>query len=144
MPSVKRVIAAAALGLPLLLGAPGMALANDGHSSDGKPCHSKKCHKDGQKIDQDQDSSTEQSNDNKSPIFQWSIGSKGDQSALNWTNQSNDSDTDQTEVAVQEENKGKKKHKDKYEGTSTYGDEGTYEDGSSYGDEGTYEGESGS
>jgi hypothetical protein len=110
MRSAKRFIAATALGLPLLLGAPGMALANDDHDSYGKPCHSKKCDKDGQNIDQDQDNSTEQKNDSDSAIYQWSVGSKGDQSALNWTNQSNDNDTDQTEVAVQEKNKGKKGH----------------------------------
>ncbi|MEU5848237.1 hypothetical protein [Saccharopolyspora shandongensis] len=101
MLSAKRVIAATALGLPLMLGAPGMALADDG--GHGKPCHSNKCHKnDGQKIDQDQDASTDQANVNVPTQYTLNVGS-GEANSVSWSNQSNDADTDQTEGASQED-----------------------------------------
>ncbi|MDA3625183.1 hypothetical protein OU415_07035 [Saccharopolyspora sp. WRP15-2] len=95
MRSAKRVIAVTALGLPLLFGAPAMAFADGGHNGDGgKPCHSKKCHGESQSQVQDQDASTEQSNSNVSPIYQWSVGSKGEQNAVNWVDQDNTSSTE--------------------------------------------------
>ncbi|GAA2796091.1 hypothetical protein [Saccharopolyspora taberi] len=93
MRTAKRVIVATALGLPLLFGAPGMALA-DGHG-----------HKKADEVqhqDQEQDNSTAQGNENNSPIYQWSVG-KGDQSAQTWNNQSNDNKTDQDQDAYQED-----------------------------------------
>jgi hypothetical protein len=109
MRSAKRVIVAAALGLPLMIGAPGMALADDGHGGhDGKPCHSKKCHKDHkdkwsqeQDQEQSQEASNNQSNSNASPIYQWSVGSKGEQNAMSWTDQSNEGSIEQAEGASQ-------------------------------------------
>ncbi|GAA0525763.1 hypothetical protein GCM10011581_14100 [Saccharopolyspora subtropica] len=111
MRTAKRVIAATALGLPLLLGAPGMALADGDHHGHGKPCHEKCDGKHGKKkvwvqdqdLSQDQHASTDQQNHNSSPIYQWSVGSKGDQNALNWVAQDNSSSTDQVEVAAQEQ-----------------------------------------
>ncbi|WP_093157321.1 hypothetical protein [Saccharopolyspora antimicrobica] len=94
MRSAKRVIAATALGLPLLFGASAVAFA-DGHHGDGKPCHSKKCHGDVQKQEQDQEASTEQENTNYSPIYQFQVGSKGEQNAVNWVDQTNASSTEQ-------------------------------------------------
>lgn len=102
MRSAKRVIAATALGLPLLFGAPGMAFADGGHDG-GKPCHSKKCHEgDVQKQDQDQDASTEQTNVNKPTQYTLNVGS-GEANSVSVSDQSNDSDTDQTEAAWQED-----------------------------------------
>lgn len=101
MLSAKRVIAAAALGLPVLLGAPGMALA-DGDHGDHKPCHSKKCKHDVQKIDQDQDASVEQANVNVPIQYTFNVGS-GEANSVSWSHQSNDADIDQTEVAWQED-----------------------------------------
>ncbi|MER7014101.1 hypothetical protein ABT324_21990 [Saccharopolyspora sp. NPDC000359] len=94
MRSAKRAIVATALGLPLMIGAPAMALA-DGHHDGGKPCHSKKCHGDSQEQEQEQEATTEQSNTNVSPIYQWNIGSKGEQNAVNWVDQTNASSTEQ-------------------------------------------------
>ena len=93
MRTAKRVIAATALGLPLLLGAPGMAMADGGH-------HHKKP---SQSQEQDQENSTEQGNKNASPIYQWSVGSKGDQAAQTWNHQSNDNETEQDQDASQED-----------------------------------------
>jgi hypothetical protein len=103
MLSAKRVIAATALSLPILLGAPGMALAGGDHEDhDGKPCHSKKCKDDGQKIDQDQDASTEQSNHNKPEQYTWNVGS-GEANSVSTNDQSNDASTEQNEAAWQED-----------------------------------------
>ncbi|TDD50324.1 hypothetical protein [Saccharopolyspora elongata] len=87
-----------------MLGAPGMALADDGGHGHGKPCHSQKCHKksDDQNIDQDQHASTDQANVNVPTQYTFNVGS-GEANSVSWSNQSNDADTDQTEVGVQED-----------------------------------------
>ncbi|KAA5833587.1 hypothetical protein ABT337_16685 [Saccharopolyspora hirsuta] len=88
MRSVKRAIVATALGLPIMLGAPAMALAHGGYSDD-------------QLQNQDQDASTDQANYNVSPIYQFSVGSNSEQNAVNWVDQTNASSTEQNEGAYQ-------------------------------------------
>ncbi|MBB5154897.1 hypothetical protein [Saccharopolyspora phatthalungensis] len=99
MLSAKRVIAATALGLPLVLGAPGMALADGGHGEHGKKAHKEVQDQD---IKQDEDASIKQSNENKPVQYLFNVG-KGDQNAVSWNKQDNDADIDQTEAAWQEQ-----------------------------------------
>ncbi|WP_190821007.1 hypothetical protein [Saccharopolyspora pogona] len=94
MRSAKRVIAATALGLPILLGAPGMALADGGHHK-GWPTIS-----DNQLQNQDQDANTEQANLNKPTQYTFNVGS-GEANSVSWSNQANDADTEQSEAAWQ-------------------------------------------
>ncbi|MGW5642734.1 hypothetical protein ACWEV3_29410 [Saccharopolyspora sp. NPDC003752] len=94
MRSAKRVIAATALGLPIMLGAPGMALADGGHH----PWNIK----DNQFQAQNQDADTDQANVNVPTQYTFNVGS-GEANSVSWSNQSNDADTDQTEVGVQED-----------------------------------------
>ncbi|MDA3625867.1 hypothetical protein [Saccharopolyspora oryzae] len=89
MRSVKRVIAATALGLPIMFGAPAMAFAGGHENSDD------------QSQVQDQDASTEQSNSNVSPIYQFHVGSKGEQNAVNAVDQDNNASTEENAGASQ-------------------------------------------
>ena len=89
----KRLVAAGVLVLPLLLGAGGTALAG---SVKGLPDAS-------QIQDQAAQNGTVQNNINVSPVNQVSIGSKGDQSAMTWTNQNNVNDTEQDQYEEQDE-----------------------------------------
>jgi hypothetical protein len=86
MRTVTRVIAATALGVPMLLAGP-MAMAGgdgDGHRPP-KP-----------KPSVSQSNETEQDNANAQPITQTHVGGKGDQSALAQNDQSNDNSTEQS------------------------------------------------
>jgi hypothetical protein len=94
MHNAKRVVAATVLGLPLILGAPGMALASGGHH--GKPPKPQEWLQ-----VQNQENATEQSNSNASPIYQFNVGS-GDPAALTWSNQANENATEQNQDAEQE------------------------------------------
>lgn len=100
--TAKRTIAVAALGFPLLLGAPAVALAGDEGS---KPDHGKPL----QNLEQaqGQQNGTEQSNSNASPVYQINVGGEGDQSAGTWTGQSNDNATGQVQGQEGEHGKGK-------------------------------------
>lgn len=101
MRSAKRVIAATALGLPILFGAPGMAFAGEyGGEGCGHGCHSKGG--DEQDIDQSQDASTAQGNFNKPTQHTFNVGS-GEANSVSKNHQKNDADTDQTEWALQED-----------------------------------------
>ncbi|MDA3647690.1 hypothetical protein LZ318_36665 [Saccharopolyspora indica] len=93
MRSVKRAIAATALGLPIMLGAPAMALAHGDYSDDQT-----------QVQDQDQGASTEQANTNYSPIYQFHVGSGGEQNAVPVVDQTNASYTGQEQNAGAYEN----------------------------------------
>ena len=86
MRAVQRAIAATALGLPLLLAGPGMAMAHDAKP----PKPPKKPH-----VHQSQSNDTDQSNTNSQPIYQINVGGHGDQSALAWNDQANSNSTDQ-------------------------------------------------
>jgi hypothetical protein len=94
MHNAKRVVAATVLGVPLLLGAPGMALAGGDHGKPPVPNEWLQL--------QNQENATEQSNSNASPIYQFSVGS-GDPAAMTWSNQANENATEQTQVAEQEQ-----------------------------------------
>jgi hypothetical protein len=108
MRSAKRVIVVVALGLPVLLGAPVMALACGEQGQQQQPpspapsqnwSHS---HSDDQSQDQDQDASTEQSNNNKPIQYTFNVGS-GEANAVSWNHQATDADTEQNEAAWQED-----------------------------------------
>lgn len=99
MRTAKRVIAATALGLPLLFGAQGAALADGGHHAHKPPQHKEV---QDQALGQDQDNSTKQTNTNTPTTNVWNVG-KGDVSTLNWNNQENKNDTDQTQGGFQEQ-----------------------------------------
>ncbi|KAA5833586.1 hypothetical protein ABT337_16690 [Saccharopolyspora hirsuta] len=99
MRTAKRVVAAAVLGLPLLLGAASPALAADGRGPVRPPKASEILK---QVQSQDAQNHTVQNNINVSPITQINNG-KGEQNALAWTQQSNTNDTEQDEAAVQDE-----------------------------------------
>lgn len=96
MRNATRLTAAAALVLPLLFGAGDAALAAGG----------KKVPKASGLI-QDQNqataNSTVQNNINVSPVNQVSIGSKGEQSAMTWTNQNNINESEQSDYQEQDE-----------------------------------------
>ncbi|MEV4648304.1 hypothetical protein [Saccharopolyspora sp. NPDC049357] len=97
MHNAKRVVAATVLGLPLLLGAPGMALAGGGDHGHGKPP------KPSEWLQlQNQENATEQGNSNASPIYQFSVGS-GDPAAATWSNQANENATEQNQGAEQKD-----------------------------------------
>ncbi len=66
MRTSQRVFAVAALGLPLLLASPTMAMAGE------KPPKPHKCCK---KVHQTQVNNTEQENKNESPVYQFNLGS---------------------------------------------------------------------
>lgn len=124
MRNAKRAVAATALGLPLIFGAPGVALA-DSADSQAKKCDSKSDKKKDCKVNNApfwvqlqeqeaaQENKTEQTNENASPIYQWNVG--GDQSAMTWNKQDNWNATEQNQDQKQEQeqeqelNKGHKK-----------------------------------
>ncbi|MEV4646344.1 hypothetical protein [Saccharopolyspora sp. NPDC049357] len=94
MHNAKRVVAATVLGVPLLLGAPGMAMAGgDQHGKPPVPTEWLQV--------QNQENATEQANSNTSPIHQFSVGS-GDPAAMTWNNQANENATEQNQDAEQE------------------------------------------
>lgn len=101
MRTVQRVIAASALGLPILLGAPGMALAAD--DGGGKPSSTKPHKPQKPSVSQEQSNETDQSNENAQTIYQISVGGEGDQSAMNWNDQSNENATSQEQENGEEE-----------------------------------------
>ncbi|MBB5154896.1 hypothetical protein [Saccharopolyspora phatthalungensis] len=93
MRTAKRVLAAAAVGLPVLLGTAGTALAADGH-----PTKLPKASKITKQVqDQAEHNHTVQNNINVSPVTQVSTGGKGEQAAMTWTQQNNYNGTEQTE-----------------------------------------------
>jgi hypothetical protein len=105
MRSVKRVIVVAAMGLPVLLGAPVMALACGEHGQPHPapaPLPWSHSHSDDQSQDQDQDASTEQSNSNKPIQYVFNVGS-GEANAVTLSHQETEADTEQTEAAWQED-----------------------------------------
>ncbi|RKT85268.1 hypothetical protein SAMN05421805_115155 [Saccharopolyspora antimicrobica] len=97
MRTAKRVVTAAVLGLPLLLGVASPALAADGKSRPPKASEILK-----QVQSQETQNYTVQNNINVSPITQINNG-KGEQNAVNWVDQSNENDTEQNEAAIQDE-----------------------------------------
>jgi hypothetical protein len=94
MHSAKRVIAVAALGLPVLFGAAGVANASSMDSDSKPPAHKHHHHKT-PNVDQDQSNTTDQSNKNDQKINQFNVGDHGHQNALAFNNQSNTNSTDQ-------------------------------------------------
>ena len=94
MHNAKRVVAAAVLGVPLVLGAAGMALAGGDHGKPPVPNEWLQV--------QNQENATEQANSNVSPIYQFSVGS-GDPAAMTWSNQANENATEQHQSAEQED-----------------------------------------
>ncbi|MGW1680234.1 hypothetical protein [Saccharopolyspora sp. NPDC002376] len=100
MLTAKRALATVVLGLPLLMGAAVPALAADGNGP-AKPPKASEILK--QIQSQDAQNHTVQNNINVSPIYQISVGGKGDQNAMTWTNQNNANDTEQDQAEVQDE-----------------------------------------
>ncbi|MGW3468929.1 hypothetical protein ACWDKQ_10770 [Saccharopolyspora sp. NPDC000995] len=92
MRTAKRVLAAAAVGMPLLLGVSGTALAAQGN---GHPVKASWIVKETQ--EQSAQNHTVQNNINVSPITQISHNSKGEQAAMTFTQQNNVNGTEQTE-----------------------------------------------
>jgi hypothetical protein len=99
MRTVKCVLTAAAVTLPLLLGAAGTALAAGEQGHPVKPPKASWIQKQAQ--EQSAANHTVQNNINVSPVTQVSNGSAGEQSAMTWTQQNNWNDTDQTEEETQ-------------------------------------------
>ncbi|MER7077845.1 hypothetical protein [Saccharopolyspora kobensis] len=97
MRTAKRVVTAAVLGLPLLLGVASPALAAEGKARPPKASEILK-----QLQSQETQNHTVQNNINVSPITQINNG-KGEQNAVNWVDQSNENDTEQNEAAIQDE-----------------------------------------
>ncbi|RRO18698.1 hypothetical protein EIL87_06175 [Saccharopolyspora rhizosphaerae] len=97
MLNAKRVVAATVLGLPLLLAAPGMAMAAGDGSKGGHPADPSSWLQ-----VQNQENATEQANKHESAIYQFNVGS-GKPSAAVWNPQSNENTTDQEQEAEQEE-----------------------------------------
>lgn len=96
MRSPTRVLMLAVLGLPLLLpGFGGIAMADSGQAQPAKaPKPSQVLEQAKQHSQQAGQLDTVQNNINVSPVTQVSIESDGDQSAMTWTNQSNDNTSD--------------------------------------------------
>ncbi len=93
MRTSTRVIAACALGLPVLFGMSGVAAASSMEGGKHRPAHQH------ERVDQDQDNKTEESNSNKQPIYQINVGDKGHQNASAFNKQENENKTDQDEQA---------------------------------------------
>ncbi|MCI2416077.1 hypothetical protein MOQ72_01455 [Saccharopolyspora sp. K220] len=99
----KRVLAAVAVGLPLLLGAAGTALAVDDEERPAKAPKPAAIHEaaEDQARKQVAQNGTVQNNINISPIIQIHNGDDSDQSAMTWTHQDNTDETEQSETALQ-------------------------------------------
>ncbi|GAA0525755.1 hypothetical protein GCM10011581_14110 [Saccharopolyspora subtropica] len=104
MRTAKRLLTAVAVGLPLLLGVAGTALADDGQ---GRPAKAPKASQIQKRIQEQAQSQaaqnhTVQNNINVSPVTQINNG-KGDLSAMTWTQQHNANGTEQTESEMQDD-----------------------------------------
>lgn len=98
MRTAKRVLAAAAVGVPLLLGVSGTALAAQGNVHPVKASRIVK-----QAQEQSEENHTVQNNINVSPITQVSHNGKGEQAAMTFTQQNNVNSTEQSEGEMQVE-----------------------------------------
>ncbi len=98
MHRAKRVIAVAALGLPVLFGAAGVANAASTDSG-SKPAAHKHHHNKRHDVDQKEENATKQDNDNDQKINQFNVGDKGHQNAFELNDQKNSNSTDQDQKA---------------------------------------------